>query len=67
MSRCAAAAVAGKTHTVKGILNSWHVIQYNRHMAAWSDEAKRLIAQHASAVSDEARRGGGGEMSMQGI
>lgn len=25
----------GKTHTVKGILNCWHVVQYHRHQAAW--------------------------------
>lgn len=41
----------GKTHTVVGILNSWHMIQYRRHQAAWLDAAR-------TALAVSARRGG---------
>lgn len=25
----------GKTHTVLGVLNTWHLVQYRRHQDAW--------------------------------
>ncbi|GAX75224.1 hypothetical protein CEUSTIGMA_g2668.t1 [Chlamydomonas eustigma] len=37
----------GKTHTVLGILNSWHLIQYRRHQDAWRLEAASSLQRAA--------------------
>lgn len=34
----------GKTHTVKGILNAWHVVGYRRYHDSWRIEAARQLA-----------------------
>eukprot|EP00967_Tisochrysis_lutea_P041984 scaffold50534_cov23-Tisochrysis_lutea.AAC.1 len=34
----------GKTHTVKGILNAWHVVGYRRYHESWRQEAARQLA-----------------------
>lgn len=40
----------GKTHTVKGILNTWHLIQFQRHMDGWLQQAQAALRQQAEVL-----------------
>lgn len=43
----------GKTHTVKGILNVWHLLGYRRYQDCWRDSAATAL--ESLYVSVEAR------------
>lgn len=50
-------AGTGKTHTVVGILNTWHTVQYRRHQSAWLEQAAAALSERLRTVASAVQAG----------